>query len=308
MADDAKPATSQAITDLEQHLIKSQKRGLAFLLVGRTGVGKSSTINSLLGAQIAPVGEFAPTTAEVKAYFGRVNEVDFTVVDTPGLCDDLEEAGNDERYLLEIHAKSPALDCVWFVTQLDDTRVTSDEKRAIKMLSERFGADLWKHAVLVFTHAAAIGVDRYERVLSERTRLLRQEVARWTSQDLAEAIPTVAVDNTTPLTPDGQPWLGELFTTVVERIGDESTVPFLLAMAKSIAPDREARSGGSSAPRIALNEGQKERVSEKADSGVIAGGVMAGAAIGALVGGPVGGIIGGAIGAAVGLWAYLKGR
>lgn len=41
------------LENLQRQLKEAQKRELIFLLVGRTGVGKSSTVNSLMGKEIA---------------------------------------------------------------------------------------------------------------------------------------------------------------------------------------------------------------------------------------------------------------
>ena len=84
--------------------LKSKLKGLVrqrftFMLIGRTGVGKSSTINRLLGEELAKVGAYEATTMDVEKYQTVINGVKFDVLDTPGLCDDEEEIGNDFNYL-----------------------------------------------------------------------------------------------------------------------------------------------------------------------------------------------------------------
>jgi ribosome biogenesis GTPase A len=86
-------------SSIEEFLRQSRQQRISFLLVGRTGVGKSSTINSLLGQDIVPVGDFEPTTMSVDQHDTVVDGVPVRIFDTPGLCDDLEIKGNDVRYL-----------------------------------------------------------------------------------------------------------------------------------------------------------------------------------------------------------------
>lgn len=140
--DEGKPR--DLIKNLPDILQAQNGKKFVLLLVGRTGVGKSSTVNSLMGKEIAPVGDYEPTTMEVKNYDSDINGIKCTVIDTPGLCDDLEEEENDYKYLELIRSKVNQVDSMWFVSRLDETRVSTDEKRGIKLISEAFKPKIWK--------------------------------------------------------------------------------------------------------------------------------------------------------------------
>ena len=217
----------------------ASRNAFTFLLVGRTGVGKSSSVNSLMDKEVAKVGHHVPTTVTVEFYHHEAAGINFTVVDTPGLCDDLEDKGNDESYLELIRTKVPEVDCLWYVTKLNDTRVSNDERRAIKLISAGCGRDIWKRAIIVFTYANAVHysntvplLEQYSNACKERALLIRKEIARWTSYSVADEIPDevpfVAIDNLTRTTPDGKEWLGKLYTAVFTRITDRGLLPFLL--------------------------------------------------------------------------------
>ncbi len=219
----------EAIEKLVLKFREVSQREITFLLLGKTGVGKSSTVNTLIGKQVADVGDYEPITFTVKYYHSQIQGINFSIIDTPGLCDDLPERSKDEIYLNEIKAKVANIDCVWFTTQLSETRLRPDEKRAISAITKTFGRQIWERSVIVFTFADLIHPTIYSDVLQKRTNRLTDAIAEYIGADIAMNIPSVAVSNIFDTTPDGQPWLGELYTKVFTRISNQGALPFFLA-------------------------------------------------------------------------------
>lgn len=81
---------------LMKNIEQLKKSKLNIMLVGATGVGKSSTINAIFDTEIAKVGYSSdPQTSTIEKY-----EIDNVVLwDTPGLGDSPE---NDKRYAIQI--------------------------------------------------------------------------------------------------------------------------------------------------------------------------------------------------------------
>jgi predicted GTPase len=292
------------ITDLKflsegskRKIIDQVYQTFSFMLIGRTGVGKSSTINSLMGEKVAEVGDSEPTTFQVSPYRLRKGGVDFTIWDTPGLCDALDNA-NDQQYMEQICARVEEVDCLWFVSRLDETRLSSDEQYALLLITNTLGADIWERSLIVFTHACNWSVEqRFEEALRERTAVVKEYIEKITKKE-QNSLTSIAVDNAFEKLPNNEPWLPELFTKVIEQASNKGSIAF----AAGIGNETQAESKDSG-PRIDLNPEQKKRVELRM------GGLLAAAGAGALAGGifgPGGAVVGGIVGAALAFWKGVR--
>jgi GTP-binding protein EngB required for normal cell division len=306
---------SVLLEKLKRLVTKAKGRRLTFLLVGRTGVGKSSTVNSLMGREEARVGKFRPTSTGVTAYEAEVEEIKYLVVDTPGFFD---ASGSTNGYIKLIRKEAKEIDCLWFVTRLDDNRVGDDEVRSIGLVTKAFGADVWKRSIIIFTHSDKIDISEYAEYLTERTKVVREVVADAIGDKrVARGIPSVAITNKSSSAPDGSLWLGQLYTTILSRISKHGAIPFILATARRVRERSSSRSRddlstddrAAVGSYIELTPSQKREVrvavSKHIDFGDTVALTLTGAGIGAAFG-PIGAAIGGSVGLVCGLFAMLR--
>lgn len=268
-----KKIRSSTATDEFIKKIKSEDE-FTFLLVGTTGVGKSSTINNLLGEQIAKVGDFEPTTMEVKHYRLPIDGYDFHVVDTPGLCDDLPEVGNDQKYIDLMINGVKHVDALLYVSNLGDTRVRSDEKRGIKLITESFGQEIWKNSIIVFTFSNIVPSNKFSDALKIRTKLIKKAIEEsGVVIEVSQRIPSVAIDNLSLHNPDGKEWLGELYTCVAEKVTEKGFAKFMMGTIKRVEVEttKKIRSNSSSNNNITIKQNinisrdQEKRITKAAE-------------------------------------------
>lgn len=282
-----------AIISLENKLQEICQQKFTFLIMGRTGVGKSSAINSLFNEQIATVRDGIPGTLKVKVYQSPIQK-NIEIIDTPGLCDRPAIEGNDDEYIDKIRKKVKQFHCLLFVTPIYETRMRPDEIRAISLITEALGEAVWGRSIIVFTFSDYLPITSYDSKLAARTIQLRKELSGVISRKIADKIPAVAISNELETNPDGNSWYENFFVTIAARIEGGKALPFVLSIARR-------------KPKLRLSESQKRTVREAVERSdpdktnrellEIATAAAAGGAMGGALAGPPGAVAGALLGA-----------
>ena len=243
--------TQDAIKTFEHMLLKtwSCQQELRILVTGKTGQGKSTLINGILGAQVAAEGARATRrTAEVTEHSVTIQGVLVTVFDSPGLQD---RNVNEEEYIKYMTDKCKRLSLVLYCTKMTNPRLTDDDKNAMEKLTKAFGEEFWNYAVFVLTfankedcfrkddrdidtasdlgeHDVTVLKQRFEHRVEIRKEELKQflvDVIR-VSPNIAEGIPVVPTGdykkthmNPHPLSlPDRDSWFLEFWDASCSRV------------------------------------------------------------------------------------------
>jgi hypothetical protein len=92
------------------------------------------------------------------------------LIDTPGLAEDSVE--QDLAYLELINSSVNLFELtgVFYVSRLDPTRIASDERRTIKLLTTHLGGAVWENVWLILTFAAAVSAINRRKQIDNRTR------------------------------------------------------------------------------------------------------------------------------------------
>lgn len=169
-----------------------------FLLVGKSGVGRSSFVNATFGVSLAAWSQYEPCTQVVESYARGTAWGDVVLIDTPGFAD--QNSARDAMYLRMIRDKVRLADvyALLFFSRLDETRLRGDEKEAIQLAFEGLGSEAWTRAWLVFTFAAMVPTAECDARAEVRQRQLEdwlREISRRIGGRFERFQRTILVDN-----------------------------------------------------------------------------------------------------------------
>lgn len=242
-------ATQTKLVELLERLNDEKVNKLTILVVGKCGVGKSSTVNSIIGERAVTINPFQ--AEGLRPTIVSRSRMGFTlnVIDTPGLI----EGGYINNQALDIikhFLLDKAIDIVLYVDRLDTYRVDNLDKMVIRAITDSFGKEIWKRALIVLTHAQFSPPDGlpYDEFVSKRSEallnavhegarlkkdgtlassiqfLLAKSLAK-TDDTLASSIPFVLVENSgrcnknesdEKVLPNGIAWIPNLVKTISE--------------------------------------------------------------------------------------------
>ncbi|KAG7984534.1 hypothetical protein I3843_04G164900 [Carya illinoinensis] len=197
------------------------------LVLGKTGVGKSSTINSIFDQTKTITDAFQPDTDCIQEVRGIVNGIRISVIDNPG-------------FLPYSSSNSPP-DIVLYSERLDVINMGYSDFPLFKLMTQVFGIAIWFNTILVMTHASSALPEgpsgypvNYESYVTQCTDLVQHHIHQAMSDSrlenpvlLAENHPhyktNFMVEN---VLPNGQVWKSQflLLCICTKVLGDVNSL------------------------------------------------------------------------------------
>lgn len=194
------PVATQGV--FQNAFAKLQEEGrseLTVLLLGKNGVGKSSTVNHIIGERKQKVNPYGVSTIDKPTAISRSQgEFTLTLIDTPGVVigDRIHEATLNT--VAEICSEK-LVDVVLYVDRLDMYGVSSLDKEIFEAVTRVLGQEIWSHSLVVLTHGELEppkGVS-YTEMVKKRVEGVQKSIqqAAGLGPSGSSSLPAVTIEN-----------------------------------------------------------------------------------------------------------------